>query len=289
MGSLRYLVVAVVVVSLSGCASTAATRSAADDYDPLRIAREALDAGVVNEAEQRFRAHLADYPDDVDAMAGLGFALLDQQRHDAARAVFRQALERASDHREAREGAALVDLTRGQIDQARPVLLALSADGSASWRLWNGLGVMADLDGDPEAARRYYQLALEAGGDNAVVANNLGYSTMMAGDLPAAMRILSDASRRFPAELRLRHNLGLAQARAGRYDAALDTFSALMPAWEALNNVGYVAMLNDELPLARRYLLRALDASPRHYPQAAANLERVEAMIAVGRERSLQQ
>lgn len=285
----RCLLLSVFVASLSGCATTDAARSAEDDFDPLQIARDALSAGVVDEAEQRFRAHLAEHPDDVAALTGLGFAQLDQQQHSNARMTFRQALELDPAYREALEGQALVDLARGKTELARPVLQALGEDVPVSWRVLNGLGVIADLDGDFVLASDYYQRAIAAGGDNVVVANNLGYSTMMAGDAQAAIALLTEARRRYPMESRLQNNLGLAQARAGRYDVAVDTLGQLMPEWEALNNVGYMAMLNDELTVARRYLQRALDSSPRHYPQAAANLERVEAMIAVGQQRSLQQ
>lgn len=276
-----------VLLALSGCASKGGSETEMED--PVAMARQALAAGGINEAEQRFQAHLAEHPEDVDALAGLGFVQLDQQRHDAARATFAQALVLDAGHREAIEGQALVDLARGQTDQARPVLQSLVNDEPVSWRVLNALGVLADLDGQFDKARDYYQRAIAAGGDNAVVANNLGYSTMMAGDPEAAVSQLGEALRRYPQETRLQQNLGLAEARAGRYEVAVDTLSQLMPEWEAFNNVGYMAMLNDQLGVARRYLQRALDSSPRHYPQAAANLERVEAMIAVDQRRSLQQ
>lgn len=276
-----------VLLALSGCASKRAAEEAMED--PVAMARQALAAGVVDEAEQRFRAHLAEYPDDVDALAGLGFVQLDLQQHDSARATFAQALELDARHREAIEGKALVDLARGQTEHARAVLQSMADEDPVSWRVLNALGVIADLDGEFDTARDYYQRAIAAGGDNAVLANNLGYSTMMAGDPEAAIAQLDEALRRYPQEARLQQNLGLAQARAGRYEVAVDTLSQLMPEWEAFNNVGYMAMLNDQLTVARRYLQRALESSPRHYPQAAANLERVEAMIAIDQRRSLQQ
>lgn len=284
-GTITVFMIALLV--MSGCASKRGSETAMED--PVAMARQALAAGVVDEAEQRFRAHLAEHPEDVDALAGLGFVQLDQQQHDNARATFAQALELDAGHREAIEGQALVDLARGQTDLARPVLQSLGAEEPVSWRVLNALGVIADLDGEFDRARDHYQRAIAAGGDNAVVANNLGYSTMMAGDPQTAITLLSEALHRYPQETRLQQNLGLAQARAGHYDVAVDTLSQLMPEWEAFNNVGYMAMLNDQLSVARRYLQRALDSSPRHYPQAAANLERVEAMIAVDQRRSLQQ
>lgn len=276
-----------VLLVLSGCASRRGSEPVMED--PVAMARQALAAGVIDEAEQRFQAHLAEHPEDVGALTGLGFVQLDQQQHDSARDTFRRALELDAGHREAIEGQALVDLARGQADLARPVLQSLAIEEPVSWRVLNGLGVIADLDGEFDQARDYYRRAIAAGGDNAVVANNLGYSTMMAGDAEAAITLLRDALRRYPQETRLQQNLGLAQARAGRYEVAVDTLGQLMPEWEAFNNVGYMAMLNDQLGVARRYLQRALDSSPRHYPQAAANLERVEAMIAVDQRRSLQQ
>jgi Flp pilus assembly protein TadD len=287
MKMLGSIIVLTLLLALAGCASKRGSEVVMED--PVAMARQALAAGVIDEAEQRFRAHLVEHPEDVDALAGLGFVQLDRQQHDNALATFRQALEINAGHREAREGQALVNLARGQTDLARPVLQSLGAEDPVSWRVLNGLGVLADLDGEFARSRDYYQRAIAAGGDNVVVANNLGYSTMMAGDAEAAISLLSEARRRYPQETRLQQNLGLAQARAGRYDVAVDTLSALMPEWEAFNNVGYMAMLNDQLSVARRYLQRALDSSPRHYPQAAANLERVEAMIAVGQRRSLQQ
>lgn len=263
---------------LAGCAT-----SPADDMstlvDPVAEARAALLDGAADEALQRYRAHLADHPDDLAALAGLGFAQLDLQQYDAAHDTFRQALARDPQDPASREGAALADLARGQVADAVPKLRELAQQPPVSWRVFNGLGVIADLDGEFAVAADFYQRARAAGGDNVVVANNLGYSTLMSGDAAAARTLLQEALLRYPRDVRLQQNLGLAEARSGDYARAVQTLSAVMPEWEALNNVGYMAMLNGALEIAHSHLQRALDSSPRFYPQAAANLERVEALM----------
>lgn len=279
----RWLAGVVITVVLSGCAMSPSNKSAAQ-VDPVAEARAALLDGAADEALQRYRAHLAEHPDDMAALTGMGFAQLDLQRYDAARETFRQALAREPKDLRAREGAALAELARGQVAEAAPLLRDLAQQDAASWRVLNALGVIADLDGEFAVAADFYQRARNAGGDNVVVANNLGYSTLMSGDAAAARALLQQALLRYPRDVRLQQNLGLAEARDGDYTQAVQTLSAVMPEWEALNNVGYMAMLSGALQVAREHLQRALDVSPRFYPQAAANLERVEAMVAQARE-----
>lgn len=55
------------------------------------------------------------------------------------------------------------------------------------------------------------------------------------------------------------------------------------PREEALNNIGYIALLKKDYRSAISYFEQALEASPRWYPRAAANLERARQEAAAAR------
>lgn len=59
-------------------------------------------------------------------------------------------------------------------------------------------------------------------------------------------------------------------------DALAGVGMAQLP--EVLNNLGYVAMVKGDLPVAEAYFTRAIEASPSYYRIAAENLICLKAM-----------
>jgi Flp pilus assembly protein TadD len=75
-----------------------------------------------------------------------------------------------------------------------------------------------------------------------------------------------------PGLLPAKSNLRLSLAWQGRYNEALEGL-APETAGEALNNVGYVAMLRGDYEAAERYLSQAMEVSATYNEAAARNLE----------------
>jgi Flp pilus assembly protein TadD len=74
-------------------------------------------------------------------------------------------------------------------------------------------------------------------------------------------------------------NLGLLYARTRRYEQAVEVLQISGDKPVALNDVGYIAMLNQDYPEAEALLDEALRSSPRHFETAFRNRELVRSRI----------
>ncbi len=146
----------------------------------------------------------------------------------------------------------------------------------ARWRARNALGVLADAGGDYKRAIRHYEAALEHQPQSPMLMTNLGYSHYLSGDLDEAERLFLVAiglDRNYEPAIA---NLGLIRARQGEYDSAVEVLENIMDRAKALNDVGYIAFVNDDIAEAERLLGDAVRTSPTYYETAYENLERVQ-------------
>ena len=190
--------------------------------------------------------------------------------------VLRDLLAVEPDHAEALERLGLLELKRGQRAAARDKFEHAEKLGRSSWQLFNGLGVLADYEGEYAAARAYYARALQQQPTNrALLQNNIGYSHYLAGDLQAALTFFNQALAIDPNFEQALSNKGLMLVRMERSDDAYSVFKNFMSDEKALNSVGYLNMLLRDYPLAERYFRMAIKTSPMYYEEAHENLDRV--------------
>jgi Flp pilus assembly protein TadD len=148
--------------------------------------------------------------------------------------------------------------------------MAVAKDPSL-WRAWNALGEQYDRRHDWTAAEAAYQAALQAGGNVAIVLNNRGFSRLAQRRLPEARQDFVSALEANPGFTAARTNLRLSLALAGDYASAVSGGSGDKAAPD-LNNAGFVAALNGDLPTAQRLLGQAQTTSTSFYSRASANL-----------------
>lgn len=168
------------------------------------------------------------------------------------------------------EGIAL--LTLGSIANAQPKLEAAVAADAELWRAWNALGHVYDQQKRWPDSENAYRKAIAGNPGSAEVTNNYGMSLMLQGRYPEAEASFEQALAIDPGLLPAKSNLRLSLAWQGRYSEALEGL-APEAAGDALNNVGYVALLRGDYDAAERYLTQALEASPIYHEAAAKNLE----------------
>jgi Flp pilus assembly protein TadD len=150
-------------------------------------------------------------------------------------------------------------------------LEAVALDGSL-WRAYNGIGVIYDTRSRFGDAAEAYATALTVKPEAAPVLNNFGVSLMQQERFAEAEPRFVRALAIDPEMTRAETNLRMARAMQGKY---LEAFAGVsrenMP--DALNDVGYAAMLRGDYDLAEAYLSRALEESPVYHKTAAENLE----------------
>ncbi|MCW8917644.1 MAG: tetratricopeptide repeat protein [Gammaproteobacteria bacterium] len=232
-------------------------------------------AGAHRDALLQYQQILDKEPDNVEALIGAGEALLAAEQHLRAENYFERALKIEPMNLQAREARALSWLMSGKYSAAQKSLLNMVDDGIERWRMWNALGVVADVFGDYSAAVAYYKRALLLEPRSATLLNNLGYSMMMAHQYVDAEATLREALVSAPGDLRAVNNLSLSIAWQGRYADAIEQLTGVMDAAAANNNIGYVAYLRADYLQAKEFFKKAIRLRPVYYVKAAKNLEMV--------------
>ncbi|MBC9250488.1 Tfp pilus assembly protein PilF [Pseudomonas alcaligenes] len=250
------------------------------ELDPERyealvwIGRIHRERGNQHLAELAFSDVLSKQPDNPAALAEMGQLQLAMQQPDRARELLGRAV--ALDQK--RLGGTGTGAPEGfKVDAASPL------------KVYNAMGVLADLKGDFDQAAGYYRLAAQIDPRSALVANSMAYSLYLAGKWPEAeqqyRRGISYDSRYQP----LWRNYGLLLARMERYEEALSAFEQVEKRAEASNDVGYVCLIEGKLDVAEQFFRSAIEQSPGHYDLAWENLSRVEQIQRIRQHSSRQQ
>ncbi|GGB88658.1 hypothetical protein GCM10011352_13340 [Marinobacterium zhoushanense] len=207
-------------------------------------------------ASVALRSALGIVPEHTGALTAMGVLHLKHNRYQQARGYFDKAL--ASDRQRFTEDS------------------EQSFDGATPMEAYNGLGVLADLDGNTAEAQRLYQVALAISPNAADVHNNLGYSYYLESRWREAEREFRKALDINPDYEQAWRNLGLVYARQQRYLSALHALERVMDTAKAHNDIGFICMLDGRYQLAEYYFEQALTLSPVFYPKAKENLTYVK-------------
>jgi len=213
-------------------------------------------------------------PAQVPTLLKIGAIHRQRGDHDRALASYQRVLTLQADNAFALEGAGLVLMDKRAHDAAGELLQRAVAADPGRWRSHEGLGVLADLRGDHARAIENYAAALQIRPDQASLYSNRGYSRYLAGDLHGAEVDFRSALSVDPGFGRAWRNLGLLYVRQRRYEDARAAFERVEERAAALNDVGYLAMLEGDYATAESYLSEAIGASPSYYRVADENLAR---------------
>ena len=268
-----------VLLAATGCAASApqvnddALRATAQSQETTLTAAEAdIAARRFQLAAQRLARLDAAMGETPRAQYAMAEVLLGLDRPHEALARY-QAVETDPAHQSlAWQGIGLALLAIGDVQQATAQLERAVAADPKLWRAWAGLGRAHDEQKDWAAAAAAYDGALAASPGSAVVFNNMGMSLLLQHRYAEAATAFETAIAKDPAMETARSNLRIALAWQDRYDEALAGLQSAERA-DALNNIGYVAMLRGQYPQAQRFFTQAMEASPTYHHGAAENLE----------------
>jgi len=242
----------------------------------LARVEQALNEGDLATAGRELQSMRAAAPDDLSVlMLSARFYAL-TNRNGELEAVSERILAIDPDNGFALEQLGLIRLSSGELEAAGKYLTLAVAVEPLRWRAWNGLGVIADLDARFDAARSNFGRALDIVPGHPKLLANLGWSRLLADDLPEAERLLRESLQRDPDSETTQSNLAFCIALQGRYEQAIALYETRYSRAVAANNVGYAAVLRDDRPAAEKYLSMALELMPNYYRKAANNLELVD-------------
>ena len=138
----------------------------------------------------------------------------------------------------------------------------------------NLLGIAYDRLGWHRMAAEAYGRALAVSPKDHIALTNLGYSLYLADDYGGALKRLKQAAKLAPAEPVIHNNLGVVNARLGRYGDAYKSFARATNEYEA--HVRLAGILEDHRK--DKEALRHYEAALRLQPGASAVLERLVAL-----------
>ena len=198
---------------------------------------------------------------------------------DSAAAAYNASIQLEGENQHALLGLGLIQLRTRKYDQAKASLskaLAMDESSDLLWLAHNGLGTIADMQGDYPAAIVHYRNALQLNPGSAQVLNNLGYSEYLSGNWHAALMHFVQAVNSDRNFERAWYNIGLIYTRQGEYENAFDAFRNVLDTPQAYNDIGYLCMLDGYYDDAEEYYQKAVKTSPSYYLKAHENIDRLE-------------
>lgn len=262
-------------------------REEARSFDPIATANvppeaharaeEALRARNFELAKDLYQRIVAAEQDNIEARIALGEAYVGLQEGRNALTIYDTLPEAEQETPQVMEGQGLALLIEGRGAEAVEPLRGAVEQDPSRWRAWNALGLYHDSRAEWQEAEENYRAGIEANAETPILHNNLGYSLLLQGRPEEAEAAFNQALTLSPGLDVARSNLRLALAAQGRYTAALSGTRREDLA-TVLNNVGYLAMIRGDYDAAQTYLSRAVDASPRYFPAAHENLDRLSVL-----------
>ena len=234
--------------------------------------QENLEAGKADIAAKAFAAALKLDAGDDQSRLGLAESYLKLRENDQAYGAFR-ALMQAGEYKSlVLQGIGLVELQRGNFEAAEGLLKQAVAEDSGLWRAWNGLGQVYDFQGKWDVSNEAYQKALEHTAKPYFIYNNMGVSYMAQKEFKKAAETFQKALRDKPDLDIAKTNYKLALAMQERYEEATTESDGSSEA-KALNNAGYVAMMQGKYQEAERLFIKAIEVNPSFYKTPYYNLQ----------------
>ncbi|MBW2232216.1 MAG: tetratricopeptide repeat protein [Deltaproteobacteria bacterium] len=196
----------------------------------------------VRRAEKIFEALVEEHPELSSGHVGLGLARIAKGDHTSARIALETALELDSNSAEAHMG----------------------------------LGMLDDQVGAYDLAAAHYEQAHLSDPQGYEIQNSRGISLLRSGEFELAIEAFRDAIYLEPRDPTLYNNLGIALGQLGDYRGAYENFKEYSTEADALNNLGYVCLINGESGQAIKYFERSLLAGPSDRTKVLVNLRAAE-------------
>ena len=203
----------------------------------------------------------------------IGMLQLEQGNQFPAMSAFQSALTVDRNYAPSLEAAGLLYLSWKQHKHAEVVLERAVEIDDERWRSHNGLGIVADLNGEPKLAQEHYERALQLQPDSADVLNNIGYSHFLSGNNDSAQAALDTALSQNREHRIAWDNMARVKARQKQYAEAYNILVSRYHKSIAYHDVGYIALLNGDYVFADDYLSKAIHASPSYFEEAFNNRE----------------
>lgn len=269
------------VLLLAGCENPSVSSKpdplAKNVIDDAGLSNLLLNAGDPAQAVRYFQGALAEEPERADFRRGLAVSLNRAGRPNEAARVYQEldSLGQATPADLLEYGFISVRLDRW--DDVRAIEARIP-EGLSSPRRELLSAMLSDNQGNWAAADLAYERAEKLSANPASILNNWGVSRMSRQELVAAERLFERALSYDSTLFNAKNNLAIARALQGNYQLPVVPMTDQERA-TILNNLGVIAVRNNDIRAAKGLFAAAVDAHPQHYPGAASRLASLEQTI----------
>ena len=243
--------------------------------DAMLKAEKAVQAGKVDLAQLYYIKAYDLEPNNINILQNMANLYSELNKYELAAVTLKLILEQQPDNLNTIEQYGLLLLKQRKYSEAKANLLQVVAK-QPSWRAYNGLGIIENLQEAPLKAVDFFRKADSLSPNSPELLNNIGFALYSSGKLTEAEPFYRKALQINPGFKKAIYNFALLQARSTSYEAAYNTFVQVPSSAEANNNIGYIAMMNGDYAEANSYLQEAIKSSPQFYKKANDNLMRLE-------------
>jgi len=215
-------------------------------------------------------------PEDAEALNAIAAIHTKRGNIDLAILAYRMVLGEDESNLQAQIGLGLSLIRVNKYNEARFTLLRALKDNPQQPRIYNGLGVIADIEHIFSEARWFYANALKMSPDSPVTRTNIAYSYFLSNEWDKAEKIYKAVLNQFPKHGQASLNYGLLLARQGLIFDAQSQFERVLDKPKAYNELGYILMLDRKYTMAEQLFQKAISSSPTYFEKAYKNMERLK-------------
>ncbi|MGZ8946477.1 MAG: tetratricopeptide repeat protein [Methylococcaceae bacterium] len=243
--------------------------------DAVLKAEKATQSGKMDLAQLYYIKAYDLEPNNVQVLQKMADLYIELKKYDLAEVSLKLILKQQPSDIKTTEQYGLLLIKLRKYPDAEENLTRVVAK-QQSWCAYNGLGIIANLQGDPLKAESFFRKADSILPNSPELLNNIGFALYSADKLDEAGPYYIKALQINPGFKKATYNYALLQARLSNYEQAYIAFAKVSSQAEANNNIGYIAMMNGDYAEANNYLQEAIKSSPQFYKKANDNLMRLE-------------
>ncbi len=274
------------VLALSACEQAARgadvdrTLAAVNVIDESNLNDIMLSAGDPNEAVAYFQRALAEEPERIDLMRGLGTSLVRARKAREAAQVWRRVVDSPEVTNDDRVALADALIRAGDWARAESVLDQIPPTFE-TYKRYRLEAMVADSNEEWDKADSFYETAVGLTTTPAGVLNNWGYSKLTRADYAGAEKLFVEALTYDPGLFTAKNNLVLARAAQRKYDMPAIRMTQMERA-QLLHTAGLSAIKQGDVAMGKTLLQQAIDTHPQYFEAAARALEALENNVAGG-------
>lgn len=219
-------------------------------------------------------------PNNIEIYGYLGVLFLEMEKFDKAQTAFSAVLKNNPDNWQALLGMGKIYRLTGKNSEAEITLVQAQRVAPDAPEILTELAICYDTSGREVLAEKLYRQVTALLPGNPSPFNNLGFHYLIHGDYAQATTALLAANKMNTDDRRIKNNLAAAYLLSGNESCGLALFENSIGQAGALNNLGYIYMIQNNWQQAEAAFVQALERSPRYYVKAAKNLDYLRALLA---------